>query len=162
MSVEYRSLARQLIAESTGKHGKGMIPIDGEEVGSPGAYGADRLFIYLRLESGADSSQDAAVDALEHAAHPVVRIGVADIYDIGQEFFRWEMAVAIAGAIIGINPFDQPDVEASKAATRALHRHSSAQEHCQPIGSITRTRAPRTETSRSRARSISFHATGHS
>ena len=110
----------QLIAESTGKHGKGMIPVDGEEVGSPGVYGDDRLFIYLRLDSGADPSQDAAVDALEHAAQPVVRIGVADIYDIGQEFFRWEMAVAIAGAIIGINPFDQPDVEASKVATRAL------------------------------------------
>ena len=110
----------QLIAESTGKQGKGMIPIDGEEVGSPGVYGDDRLFIYLRLDSGADPSQDTAVDALEHAAHPVVRIDVADIYDIGQEFFRWEMAVAIAGSIIGINPFDQPDVEASKVATRAL------------------------------------------
>ena len=110
----------QLIAESTGKLGKGIIPVDGEEVGSPDVYGDDRLFVYLRLDSGADLSQDAAVDALEHAAHPVVRIGVADIYDIGQEFFRWEMAVAIAGAIIGINPFDQPDVEASKVATRAL------------------------------------------
>jgi transaldolase / glucose-6-phosphate isomerase len=110
----------QLIAESTGKHGKGMIPVDGEAAGSPGVYGDDRLFIYLRLDSAADPSQDAAVDALEHAAQPVVRIDVADIYDIGQEFFRWEMAVAIAGAIIGINPFDQPDVEASKVATRAL------------------------------------------
>jgi transaldolase / glucose-6-phosphate isomerase len=110
----------QLIAESTGKHGKGLIPVDGEEVGSPDAYGDDRLFIYLRLDSGVDPSQDAAVDALEHAAQPVVRIGVADIYDIGQEFFRWEMAVAIAGSIIGINPFDQPDVEASKVATRSL------------------------------------------
>ena len=110
----------QLIAESTGKHGKGMVPVDGEEVGSPDVYGDDRLFIYLRLDSGADPSQDAAVDALERAAQPVVTIDVADIYDIGQEFFRWEMAVAIAGAIIGINPFDQPDVEASKVATRAL------------------------------------------
>ena len=110
----------QLIAESTGKHGKGMIPVDGEGVGSSDVYGDDRLFIYLRLDSGADPSQDAAVDALEHAAHPVVRIGVADSYDIGQEFFRWEMAIAIAGSIIGINPFDQPDVEASKVATRAL------------------------------------------
>jgi transaldolase/glucose-6-phosphate isomerase len=110
----------QLIAESTGKHGKGMIPVDGEEVGPPGVYGDDRLFVYLRLDSGADPSQDAAVDALERAAHPVVRVGVADIYDIGQEFFRWEMGVAIAGSLIGINPFDQPDVEASKVATRAL------------------------------------------
>ena len=110
----------QLIAESTGKHGQGIIPIDGEEVGPPDVYGDDRLFIYLRLDAGADPSQDAAVDALEQAAQPVVRIGVADIYDIGQEFFRWELAVAIAGSIIGINPFDQPDVEASKVATRAL------------------------------------------
>ena len=110
----------QLIAESTGKQGKGMIPVTDEEVGSPGVYGDDRLFVYLRLDSAADPSQDAAVDALEHAAQPVVRIDVADIYDIGQEFFRWEMAVAIAGATIGINPFDQPDVEASKVATRAL------------------------------------------
>ncbi len=114
------SWLEQLIAESTGKHGKGMIPIAGEKVGSPCDYGDDRLFIYLRLDAGADPSQDAAVDALEHAAQPVVRIDVADIHDIGQEFFRWEMAVAIAGAIIGINPFDQPDVEASKVATRAL------------------------------------------
>src|SRR5574338_22490 len=110
----------QLIAESTGKQGKGVIPVNGEEVGSPDVYGADRLFIYMRLDSGADPSQDAAVDALEHAGHPVVRIHVADTYDIGQEFFRWEMAVAVAGSIIGINPFDQPDVEASKVATRAL------------------------------------------
>ena len=110
----------QLIAESTGKHSKGIIPIDGEEVGAPDVYGDDRLFIYLRLDSGADLSQDTGVDALEHTGHPVVRIGVADIYDIGQEFFRWEMAVAIAGAVIGINPFDQPDVEASKVASRAL------------------------------------------
>jgi transaldolase/glucose-6-phosphate isomerase len=110
----------QLIAESTGKRGKGMIPVDGEQVASPDVYGDDRLFIYLRLDSGADPAQDAAVDALEHAAHPVVRINVPEIYDIGQEFFRWEMAVAVAGSILGINPFDQPDVEASKVATRAL------------------------------------------
>jgi len=110
----------QLIAESTGKRGKGLVPVTDEEISAPDVYGDDRLFIYLRLDSAADPSQDAAVDALEHAAQPVVRIGVPDIYDIGQEFFRWEMAVAIAGSIIGINPFDQPDVEASKVATRAL------------------------------------------
>ena len=97
-----------------------MIPVAGEDIGSPDLYGGDRLFVYLRLDAAADPSQDAAVDALEHAAQPVVRIDVADIYDIGQEFFRWEMAVAVAGAIIGINPFDQPDVEASKVATREL------------------------------------------
>jgi transaldolase/glucose-6-phosphate isomerase len=110
----------QLVAESTGKHGRGLIPVDREIVGPPSVYGQDRLFVYLRLDSHPDASQDAAVDALERAGHPVVRIGIADIDDIGQEFFRWEMAVAIAGAVIGINPFDQPDVEASKVATRAL------------------------------------------
>jgi len=116
----------QLIAESTGKQGKGVIPIHGEEVGPPDVYGDDRLFIYMRLDSDPDSSQDAAIDALQHAGHPVVRIDIRDIYDIGQEFFRWEMAVAVASSIMAVNPFDQPDVEASKVATRAL---TSAFEH---------------------------------
>jgi transaldolase / glucose-6-phosphate isomerase len=110
----------QLIAESTGKQGKGLIPVDRERVGSPGVYGQDRVFVYMRLEPDPDPSQEAAVDALERAGHPVVRIAIADTYDIGQEFFRWEMAIAVAGSIIGINPFNQPDVEASKIATRAL------------------------------------------
>ena len=110
----------QLIAESTGKQGKGLIPIDGETVGSPEAYGQDRLFIYLRLDSAPDVSQDASIEALDRAGHPVVRIAIADAYDIGQEFFHWEMAVAVAGSVVGINPFDQPDVQASKDATRAL------------------------------------------
>jgi transaldolase / glucose-6-phosphate isomerase len=110
----------QLIAESTGKKGKGLIPVDREGIGAPGVYGTDRVFIYLRLDHDADPLQDEAVDALEGAGHALVRIAVADIYDIGQEFFRWEMAVAVAGSIIGINPFDQPDVEASKVATHEL------------------------------------------
>jgi transaldolase/glucose-6-phosphate isomerase len=110
----------QLIAESTGKHGRGLIPVDREEVGSAEVYGQDRVFVYIRLEPEADLRQDAAVDALERAGQPVVRIAIADIYDIGQEFFRWEMAVAVAGAVIGVNPFDQPDVEASKIVTREL------------------------------------------
>jgi transaldolase/glucose-6-phosphate isomerase len=110
----------QLIAESTGKQGRGLIPVAGEEVGSSDVYGQDRVFVYVRLESEPDLAQDAAVDALERAGQPVVRIAIADIYDVGQEFFRWEMAVAVAGAVIGINPFDQPDVEASKIATREL------------------------------------------
>jgi transaldolase/glucose-6-phosphate isomerase len=110
----------QLIAESTGKQGKGLIPIDREPLGAPGVYGQDRLFVYLRLDSAPDPTQDAAIDALEHAGQPVVRIAIAGIEDIGQEFFRWEMATAVAGAIIGINPFDQPDVEASKSATHQL------------------------------------------
>ena len=110
----------QLIAESTGKNGKGLIPIAGEALGSPDAYGQDRLFVYLRLDDQADPGQDAAIDALERTGHPVVRIAIADIHDIGQEFFRWEFATAVAGSIIGINPFNQPDVEASKLATREL------------------------------------------
>ncbi|MCC7418510.1 MAG: bifunctional transaldolase/phosoglucose isomerase [Acidobacteria bacterium] len=110
----------QLIAESTGKHGKGIIPVDGEPLGAPDDYGGDRLFVHLRLESGPEPAQDAAIDALERAGHPVVRIAIAEIGDIAQEFFRWEMATAVAGAILGINPFDQPDVEASKVATREL------------------------------------------
>ena len=110
----------QLIAESTGKGGRGLIPVDGERLGAPVVYGDDRLFVYLRLTSKPDTSQDAALDALEQAGQPVVRIAVEDPYDLGQEFFRWEMATAVAGSILGINAFDQPDVEASKIATRTL------------------------------------------
>jgi transaldolase / glucose-6-phosphate isomerase len=110
----------QLVAESTGKNGKGMIPIDREALGKPDVYGLDRLFVYLRLSSGPDAAQDASVDELERAGHPVVRIAVDDPYDLGEEFFRWEFATAVAGSILGIHPFDQPDVEASKIATRKL------------------------------------------
>jgi transaldolase / glucose-6-phosphate isomerase len=110
----------QLLAESTGKQGKGLIPVDRERVGPPQMYGNDRLFAYVRLDKGADAAQDAAVDALEAAGQPVVRIAVADSYDIGQEFFRWEVATAVAGSIIGINAFNQPDVEAAKVEARKL------------------------------------------
>jgi transaldolase / glucose-6-phosphate isomerase len=110
----------QLLAESTGKHGKGIIPVDGEALATPGVYGGDRLFVYLRLEDSPDPAQDDAVSKLEQAGQPVVRIAVGERYQIGQEFFRWEFATAVAGAIIGINPFDQPDVEASKIKTREL------------------------------------------
>jgi len=110
----------QLIAESTGKHGKGIIPVDRERVASPEAYGSDRVFAYLRLTDAPDAAQDAAVAALERAGKPVVRIEVATKLDLAEEFVRWEIATAVAGAIIGINPFDQPDVEASKIETRKL------------------------------------------
>jgi transaldolase/glucose-6-phosphate isomerase len=110
----------QLVAESTGKEGKGLIPIDREPLGKPDVYGPDRLFVYLRLSSAPDAAQDASVDELERAGHPVVRIAVDDPYDLGEEFFRWEFATAVAGSILGIHPFDQPDVEASKIATRKL------------------------------------------
>jgi transaldolase / glucose-6-phosphate isomerase len=110
----------QLLAESTGKDGKGIIPVDREQVGEPEVYGKDRLFVYLRLETAPDAAQDAKVTALENSGQPVVRISLGDTYDLGQEFFRWEIATAVAGSIIGINPFNQPDVEASKLATRNL------------------------------------------
>jgi transaldolase / glucose-6-phosphate isomerase len=110
----------QLLAESTGKEGKGLIPVDGEGIGPPEVYGQDRVFVYARLESGPDARQDAAVAALEKAGQPVVRIAVADTYDLGQEFFRWEIATAVAGSLLGINPFNQPDVEESKVAARKL------------------------------------------
>ena len=110
----------QLLAESTGKEGKGLIPIDREKVGPSEVYGKDRVFVYLRLESQPDAAQGAAVSALEKAGHAVVRIALRDPYDLGQEFFRWEIATAVAGAILGINAFNQPDVEASKVATRKL------------------------------------------
>ncbi|HEY7288611.1 MAG TPA: bifunctional transaldolase/phosoglucose isomerase [Vicinamibacterales bacterium] len=110
----------QLIAESTGKQGKGIIPVDRETIGPPTVYGNDRVFAYLRLEDAPDLAQDAAVAVLEKAGKPVITIRVATKYDLSEEFVRWEIATAIAGAIIGINPFNQPDVEASKIATKAL------------------------------------------
>jgi transaldolase/glucose-6-phosphate isomerase len=110
----------QLIAESTGKIGKGIIPVDREALGAPDVYGNDRVFAYVRLEGGIDADQEAEVDAIEKAGHPVIRITMADIYDLGAEFFRWEIATAVAGAIIGINAFNQPDVEASKIVTKNL------------------------------------------
>ena len=108
----------QLLAESTGKRGRGVVPIDAEVLGPSDVYGDDRLFVSVRLDG--EDEHDAALAALEAAGQPVVRISLADRLDIGQEFFRWEMATAVAGALLDINPFDQPDVEASKAATRAL------------------------------------------
>jgi transaldolase/glucose-6-phosphate isomerase len=110
----------QLLAESTGKDGKGLIPVAGEPLGPADRYGADRLFVYVRVDGAPDPAQDRAVAALEAAGHPVVRIAVPEPSDIGAEFFRWEFATAVAGAILGIHPFDQPDVEASKVATRQL------------------------------------------
>ncbi len=110
----------QLIAESTGKIGKGIIPVDRERPAKPAIYGRDRVFAYLRLASKPNKAQDAAVAALEKAGHPVVRITVPNVYALGQEFFRWEIATAVAGSIIGINAFNQPDVEASKIETKKL------------------------------------------
>jgi transaldolase / glucose-6-phosphate isomerase len=110
----------QLLAESTGKRGRGLIPLADEPLTTPERYGRDRFFAYLELDGGIDPQQQRDVAALEKAGHPLARIKVRDQWHIGQEFFRWELATAVAGAIIGINPFDQPDVEASKEKTRAL------------------------------------------
>jgi hypothetical protein len=117
---DFGAWLEQLLAESTGKDGKGLIPVDGEALGAPEVYGKDRLFAYIRLENGADPAQDQAVDALAKAGHPVVRIALSDIYNLGQEMFRWEIATAVAGSVIGINAFNQPDVEASKIETKKL------------------------------------------
>jgi len=110
----------QLLTASLGKGGGGLLAVDGEPVGPPAVYGTDRLFVYLRLETAVDATQDAAVAALEAAGHPVVRIAVAEPYGLGAEFFRWQFATAVAGSVLGVNPFDQPDIEGSKVATRKL------------------------------------------
>ena len=108
----------QLIAESTGKDGKGVLPIAGEPVGSPDVYGPDRLFAYLRLEG--DTTYDGAVAALKAAGQPLVTLNLKDRYDMGGQFFLWEMATAVAGHILGIQPFDQPNVESAKVLARAM------------------------------------------
>lgn len=110
----------QLLAESTGKSGTGLIPVDREELGPPEVYGNDRVFVSLALAPEPDAAREAALNRLEQAGHPVVRITVRSPYDLGQEFFRWEVATAVAGSILGINAFNQPDVEAAKVAARRL------------------------------------------
>ncbi|MCK1740545.1 bifunctional transaldolase/phosoglucose isomerase [Bradyrhizobium sp. 139] len=118
--ADFGAWAEQLIAESTGKEGKGLIPIDGEPLGEPSLYGDDRFFIDIRIEGEADAAHDSKLAAIEAAGHPLVRIVMKSIDHLGQEFFRFEMATAVAGSILGINPFDQPDVEAAKIKTREL------------------------------------------
>jgi glucose-6-phosphate isomerase len=108
----------QLIAESTGKQGKSLIPIDREEIVGNDAYGCDRLFVYLKVEG--DDEKDSAFETLEKGGQPVIRIVLPEIMNLGQEFFRWEFAVAVAGAVMEINPFNQPDVEASKIVTKKI------------------------------------------
>ena len=110
----------QLVAESTGKAGQGIVPVEGEVLGEPASYGHDRVFVHTSLQSESSSSQDPRLDRLIQLGHPVVRIRLQELEDIGQEFFRWEVATAVAGAVLGINPFDQPDVESAKVAAREL------------------------------------------
>src|SRR5882762_77133 len=107
----------QLIAESTGKEGKGIVPVEGEPVGKPDVYGKDRLFVYVRMDS---EPANRAVKALEKAGHPVVTLTMRDKLDLGGEFLRWEIATAIAGSILGIDPFDQPNVQESKDNTKKV------------------------------------------
>jgi hypothetical protein len=112
--------AEQLIAESTGKEGTGLVPIDGEPLGRPKQYGDDRFFVYLRLEADSNGHTDATAGALVAQGYPVVTLELDDVYDLGREFFQWEFAVAIAGKVLGINPFDEPNVQESKDNTNRV------------------------------------------
>ncbi len=118
--ASFGAWAEQLIAESTGKHGVGIVPVDLEPVGRPESYGDDRVIVRLALEGGTDNGRDALADALEKAGHPVIRITIADPIDLGAEFVRWEVATAISGVVLGIDPFDQPNVEEAKELTRTV------------------------------------------
>jgi len=124
--ASFGSWIEQLVAESAGKEGKGIVPIDLEPVGAPESYGADRFFVYIR-SAAADARQDAAVTALEKAGQPVVRITVDRREALGREIFRWEMATAIACATMGVNPFDEPNVTEAKVATSALLAQHAAE-----------------------------------
>lgn len=110
----------QLLAESTGKEGKGLVPVNGEALGVPEVYGKDRLFVHMYLPTDNNTANEEKLKALESAGHPVVRIKVKDKIALGGEYYRWELAVAVAGMVIGINPFDQPNVAESKKNTNNL------------------------------------------
>ena len=112
--------AEQLLAESTGKDGRGILPIAGEPAAAPEHYGPDRVFAYLRLEGDDNAAADAHVELLKQAGHTVINRPLGDIYDLGSEFYYWEFATAIVGAILGIHPFDQPNVQESKDATNRV------------------------------------------
>ena len=116
--ASFGSWVEQLLAESTGKEGTGFIPVVDEPLGPPRVYGDDRLFVHIGLNS--DQADGAKLKALEEAGHPVVKIVLRDIFDLGAEFFRWEIATAVAGAILGINPFNEPNVQESKDNTKQL------------------------------------------
>lgn len=128
--ADFGAWLEQLVAESTGKHGKGIIPIDNETLGGPHRYGHDRLFVYLRLSTEHRHEQDEAIATLIAAGQPVVTINLHSKRQIAQEFFRWEVATAVAGAFLGIDPFDQPDVESTKVETRKLTEAYEKQAPC--------------------------------
>lgn len=123
----------QLIAESTGKEGKGILPVEGETLGETSVYGNDRFFVYLRTDEGFDPDQDAKIAVLKQAGQPVMTLALQNTYDLGMEFFRWEFATAIAGAFLSINAFDQPNVQESKDNTsRLLDDYAKSKELPEP------------------------------
>ena len=145
----------QLLAESTGKHGKALIPVDAEPLGPVDAYSRDRVFAYLRLEGHDEPALDALADSLSEAGHPLVWIDLPSRDSLGQEFFRWEIATAIAGAVMQLDPFDQPDVEASKIKTRALTDQYEQTGSLAPEAAIARDGAVALYTDPGNARALS-------
>ncbi|MFQ5996253.1 MAG: glucose-6-phosphate isomerase [Dehalococcoidales bacterium] len=130
----------QLLAESTGKEGKGIIPVVGESLAESARYGDDRLFVCLRLDGDNNSAIDTAAAGIKSSGQPVVGLALRDRYDLGAEFFRWEFATAVAGAILGINPFDQPNVQAAKDATERVLQEYQTTGHLPRVevaGSLT-------------------------
>ena len=121
--------AEQLIAESTGKDGKGIVPVAGEPLMAPSFYGDDRLFVYLRVDGDDNADIDAAMESIESSDQPVVRLALRDQYDVGAEFFRWEFATTVAGALLGIHPFDQPNVQEAKDKTATVLREYQMSGH---------------------------------
>ncbi len=131
--------AEQLLAESTGKEVTGIVPVASEPLGTPEEYGDDRLFVYLRLEGDDNEETDLAMESLQATGHPMVRIDLQDKYDIAAEFFRWEFATSVAGSILKVNPFDQPDVQSAKDMTDAVlerFRRTGALPQMGPPGSL--------------------------
>ena len=124
----------QLFAESTGKEGKGVLPVAGEPLGNPDEYGTDRVFVYVGYEGDADQENQQKLAALEAAGHPVISILLREALDFGREFYRWEIAVAVVGIVLEINPFDQPNVQAAKTATDKLMKVVTEQGHLPSAG----------------------------
>lgn len=137
VSPEIKSLGawlEQLLAESTGKMGKGLIPVDQEPLGTPDVYGNDRVFIYIRLDNTVDTAQDSALAMIEESGQVVIRLTLADKKYLGAELFKWEMATAVAGSVMDLNPFDQPDVEASKVrALQLTHEYEKTGKIAEPM-----------------------------
>ena len=127
----------QLLAESTGKEGTGLVPVAGEPLAPPTAYGSDRVFVSLRLRGDRNASLDRTVSALQRAGHPVFSLNLKDRYDLGGEFFRWEFATSIAGHALGIHPFDQPNVQESKDNTGRVLKEVETQGRFPSLPSLT-------------------------